>query len=177
MKRGTTALTKVMRGTTAIQKIMRGTTFIWENWIYYVGSLFEMTSLNTPSPFVASATGSGYPDGVWMVFNTNDDAWSPQTGTNFTAVIDLVNPVRMAEFTIKMNYQAYQIASFYVEASNDNSNWTTLWDSGGRGGSFTETHAVDSVVAYRYYRVRMWASSTTGWTWSRFTINKYYRKG
>ena len=71
MRRGTTALTKVMRGTTAIQKIMRGVTTIWQNWILKTGNLAIMVNNSSPSPYTCNANNPTVGD-AYMVFDNSN---------------------------------------------------------------------------------------------------------
>lgn len=176
MKRGTTTIVKAMLGSSAVQKIMIGASLVWQNWIYYTGILFNMTSRTSPSPFVVSSEGSAYPTGDHMFCNNSTDVWNPQTLTYCAVKIDLVNPVRMTECQLKINYGAYDYATFRIEASNDNVNWTQLWTSGAINTTLNQTLTIDSVIAYRYYRVRLNANTNTGWTWEKFIITKWYKQ-
>ena len=176
IKIGSTEIDNVLLGSTQVEKVYIGSNLAWENWVLNTGSLFEMTSNNTPSPFIVSSSGSSYPSGDWALFNSSTDVWNPQLVTNCIDKIDLVNPVRLAECQIKINYLAYDYTTFYIEASNDNSNWTELWNSGSRITSINETLVLDSLIEYRYYRVRHASSSGSGWLWEKFIITKWYTK-
>lgn len=167
----------VKLGNTQISKIYRGTTLVWENWVYYTGVLFNMTSSTTPSPFVASAVAP-YNQDSFKFFNNSSDVWDlGAVVTSAIAKIDMVNPIRILEFYIKLNYAIYDYATFYVEVSNDNTNWTQLWNSGLRNTNIDQTVVIDSVIPYRYLRVRLSANTNSGWYWEKFIITKWYKKG
>ena len=175
IKIGSTEIDNVLLGSTQVEKVYIGSDLVWENWVLNTGSLFEMTSATTPSPFVVS-TNSGYPTNRWRFFNSSTDIWDPTTVSSVYDRIDLVNPVRLAEFQIKINYGAYGNATFYLEASNDGTTFTELWNSGSIGVTLNRTVTLDSLIGYRYYQVRMSAPSGTYWTWEKFVITKWYTK-
>lgn len=56
LRRGTTAVKKIMRGTTAVKKVYRGTVLIWEATIYPQSGTWGPTALSTGYTAVATHT-------------------------------------------------------------------------------------------------------------------------
>ena len=109
MKKGTTNIKNVLNGSKQIQKVMRGVKTVWENWVYKTGSLVNMTSNTTPSPFVATHTawarGSSY-----MAFDGNLDNYmysnNPNADGDITSTLMFGQEIRIAEVQSWIGYGA-----------------------------------------------------------------------
>ena len=183
MKIGTTALTKVMRGDTAIQKVMRGVTTIWENWTLFTGNLFQMTSNNTPSPFVVTAPTGWYLENAWKFFNNVDEGGTGDWlsgGLLTEAYIDLLTPVKPKSLILKIDRVSNSdLRNIYIEGSNDLSSWDTLYQNLNSSASINSTFQLtDNNKTYRYLRFRM-TSSTDGYQdrMRILSITEWYKKG
>lgn len=93
----------------------------------------DMTSANSPSPYVVMGTGvniSTYP--LWKAFDglistgTNSDAWATQRGHYITLEVGEENKKAISQYRIHRHRSNYSITSFQIEGSNDNINWTLI---------------------------------------------------
>ena len=67
-------------------------------------------------------------------------------------MIDFGTPKTMRYFTIRTHYGG---TGYFVEGSNDGSNWSTLWSGSGSAWSTTQSkHKITNPGAYQYYRFR-----------------------
>jgi len=67
-------------------------------------------------------------------------------------MIDFGTPKTMRYFTIRTHYGG---SGYFVEGSNDGSNWSTLWSGSGSAWSTTQSkHKITNPGAYQYYRFR-----------------------
>ena len=67
-------------------------------------------------------------------------------------MIDFGTPKTMRYFTIRTHYGG---TGYFVEGSNDGSNWSTLWSGSGSAWSQTlSKHKITNPGAYQYYRFR-----------------------
>ena len=67
-------------------------------------------------------------------------------------MIDFGTKKEMRYFTIRTHYAG---SGYYVEGSNDATNWSVLWSGSGSSWSITQSkHRITSPGAYQYYRFR-----------------------
>ncbi len=67
-------------------------------------------------------------------------------------MINFGTPKTMRYFTIRTHYGG---SGYFVEGSNDGSNWSTLWSGSGSAWSTTQSkHKITNPGAYQYYRFR-----------------------
>lgn len=126
----------------------------------WVSSYLTMTSANTPSPYVASASNDGAQAAYRAFDNDVTTEWQTSTGNS---------PPQWVQLDFGSGYQAnqYRVAkntgtgtglptAWELRGSNDNTNWTTLDTRSGQtlpgGGAFL-TFTVTTPGVYRYYRL------------------------
>lgn len=118
----------------------------------------EMTSNNSPAPFVATASSvypplSGYEFDAWHSFNSDNVQWYGGNKTNQYLQIDLGSPRKIAGYRIigTTVFTATIIKTWRLRASNDGSSWTTVHN--GTSGSSGDTLYQLNLGTYRYWRV------------------------
>lgn len=132
MKRGTTAISKVMRGTTAIQKIMRGTILIWENWVLNTGRYI-------PSSPTYSSYGTGASSGsdsqVFDNSTSTNKRYDYKTGTGGSVMSFGTERIKIQQIQLYASDTNGGVSTMsgYAEAQKEDGTWDTL-----KSGSITK---------------------------------------
>ena len=133
-----------------------------DTWKFKTGYLYDMTSANTPSPFVV--TGGAYanfydPYTVYAVTNANSPTWN----TFDSPILNMSKKYIPTKFYFRVGSNTAQSnQTWSIQGSNDNSNWTTIstFTTGNVGSGFgnasgnpTTTLTPLNSVGYQYLRL------------------------
>jgi len=122
----------------------------------------EMTSLNTPSPFVASASSTWFQGSqAWNPFSARlaggSHYWASSPGVlTGWLKIDLGSPLKIIAYGIQEAGSLFSPKDFTLQGSSDDSTWTTIDTRTGitfPSGTGTKWFNLSAEQTFRYYKL------------------------
>ena len=114
-----------------------------------------MTSNNTPTPYIASASTEFTSEKAYGAFTQGLTHWAPANSGEQWVEIYLGSQVSVGSFTLKGRYdQSAWTVGWYVSASNDGVNYYILYNGNVEIGSAAQTFQIpiSTIKPYSYYR-------------------------
>ena len=125
-----------------------------DKWKLKTGHLFDMTSNNTPSPFVVTESNNGTDNNVgspWNIFDVNQSTIrsvrmnSATENCTTTLTFNLANPIKVSKIYVSLYRNG--VCNNYAQYQDENNNWVTFYSLAANGtGSSTVTLPTPLIV-------------------------------
>ncbi|MBE7035677.1 MAG: hypothetical protein E7403_00080 [Ruminococcaceae bacterium] len=121
-------------------------------------------SAYAPKGYIYSANAVEIPN---MLDGSLSSGWSNE-GPQWVGY-DMGKPIPVSEVQLFWNNQNKRIETFDIQVSNDNKNWTTVWEGESILSDKMESYTFDEVYA-RYIKITGYKNTVNNWT----SINEFY---